>query len=48
MTLPGEIKFRINQDFLIEHSCILHKIKFIIAVICFTEPIDDLLIRYLL
>ena len=25
----GVIKFRINQDFLIKHSCILHKIKFI-------------------
>ena len=23
-SLTGVIKFRINQDFLIEHSCILH------------------------
>ena len=25
--MPGVIKFRINQDFLIEHSCILHIIS---------------------
>ena len=32
----GVIKFRINQDFLIEHLCIFaYKTKFTIAVICY-------------
>ena len=34
-SITGVIKFRINQDFQMEHSCILHIRSNIIAVICY-------------
>ena len=46
--LSGVIKFRINQDFLIEHSCTLHIRSNLLLLYFVIRTYHDLLIRYLL